>query len=212
MSLSQIGGFALAAFVIIVVPGPSVLFVVSRGVALGRRAAVATVVGNTLGALVLAWLVAFGLGELITASVAVFTLVKLAGAAYLVWLGLRMWRQRDALGDAVVTAMAPRSVGRIVREGFVVGVTNPKLVVFFAAVLPQFVDRDASLGMPAQMAVLGLVFAAVALVSDGTWGMLAGTARGWLARQPGRLRRVGGFGGLVVVALGLRLAVTGRHD
>jgi threonine/homoserine/homoserine lactone efflux protein len=210
MPLSQIASFALAAFLIIVVPGPSVLFVITRGVALGRQAAVITVLGNTVGALLLAWLVAFGLGTIITASVLVFTAVKLIGAAYLIYLGVQMWRTRRELPAALNGAVDPKSLRTIFREGFVVGVTNPKVVVFFGAVLPQFVDRNAG-RVPMQMGVLGLVFALIAFVSDSAWGLAAGTARQWFTRRPERLARVGGVGGVVIVGLGVRLAVTGRH-
>jgi threonine/homoserine/homoserine lactone efflux protein len=211
MPLSQLANFAIAAFLIIVVPGPSVLFVITRGVALGRRAAVITVVGNTVGALLLAWLVAFGLGSIITASVLVFNAVKLTGAAYLVFLGVQMWRTRHELPGALSGEVEPKSLPTIFREGFVVGVTNPKVVVFFGAVLPQFVDRSAG-RVPMQMGVLGLVFALIAFVSDSAWGLAAGTVRQWFTRRPERLARVGGVGGIVIVGLGVRLAVTGRHD
>lgn len=211
MSAHQLLGFALASFLIIVVPGPSVLFVISRGVALGRRAALATVVGNTAGALLLAWLVAAGLGGVIAASIVAFTIVKVVGAVYLVYLGVQMWRRRRALPAVLTGAPEAAPARRILREGFVVGVTNPKVVVFFAAVLPQFVDRD---GGPIwlQMALLGLVFALVALVSDSGWALLAGTARSWFARRPAALAHVGGLGAIVVMALGVRLALSGRHD
>jgi len=207
----QILSFALAALVIIVVPGPSVLFAVSRGVALGRRAAVATTLGNTAGALLLAWLVSAGLGGIIATSLVAFTVVKIAGALYLVVLGWQMWRHRHALPAAVAGEVAPLSTRRIIRDGFVVGVTNPKVVVFFGAVLPQFVDPD---GAPVwmQMGVLSLVFAAIALVSDGTWGVAAGSAQRWFARRPDRLVHVGGAGGVAVMALGVKLALTGRGN
>ncbi len=211
MSGHQILSFALAALVIIVVPGPSVLFAVSRGVALGRRAAVATTLGNTAGALLLAWLVSAGLGGIIATSLVAFTVVKIAGALYLVVLGWQMWRHRHALPAAVAGEVAPLSTRRIIRDGFVVGVTNPKVVVFFGAVLPQFVDPD---GAPVwmQMGVLSLVFAAIALVSDGTWGVAAGSAQRWFARRPDRLVHVGGAGGVAVMALGVKLALTGRGN
>ncbi len=211
VSPAVLASFALASFVIIVVPGPSVLFVVSRGVALGRRAALATVVGNTTGALVLAWLVAFGLGPIVTTSIVVFTVVKLAGAAYLMFLGWQMWRARRRLPAELRGDVEPMPVRTIVRQGFVVGVTNPKVVVFFAAVLPQFVDREAG-AIPLQMAVLGVVFAGVALISDSAWAFAAGTIRSWFLRRPERLATVGGVGGIVVIGLGARLAFTGRHD
>ncbi|MFN8123276.1 MAG: LysE family translocator [Thermoleophilia bacterium] len=212
MSAHQIIGFALAALVIIVVPGPSVLFAVSRGVALGRRAALATTAGNTAGALLLAWLVSAGLGGIIATSLTAFTVVKLAGAAYLVFLGVQMWRHRGDLPAALAAGEVRRiPTRRIVRDGFVVGVTNPKVVVFFGAVLPQFVDRD---GAPVwlQMGILSLVFAAIAMVSDGAWGVAAGTAQRWFARRPERLVHVGGAGAFAVMALGVKLALTGRND
>jgi threonine/homoserine/homoserine lactone efflux protein len=207
----KLAAFAVTAFLLIIVPGPSVLFVVSRGVALGRRAALATVVGNAAGAYVQMVLVAFGLGALVTRSVTVFTALKLVGAVYIVYLGAKAWRQRRELATVLDLGVSARSVSRILGEGFVVGITNPKTTVFFAAVLPQFVDRSAG-NVTAQMLVLGLVFTAIALVSDSTWGLAAGTARHWLADSPHRLSALGGAGGLVMVGLGLQMAVTGRKD
>ena len=203
--------FVATAFLVIVVPGPSVLFVISRGVALGRRAAVATVLGNCAGVYVQVIGVALGVGSIVEASVAVYTAIKLVGAAYLVLLGVRMFRHRKELARALGEEVAPTPMRQIVREGFVVGLTNPKSIVFFAAILPQFVDR--SLGhVPLQMLVLGLVFVTIALVSDSAWGLAAGTARTWLSSRPRRLEVIGGAGGLVIIGLGVRLALTGRHD
>ena len=193
------------------VPGPSVLFVVSRGVTLGRRAALATVLGNSLGVYLQVLLVAAGLGALLERSVVVFDVVRLAGAAYLVYLGVQAFRHRRALATVLDVGVEPRSMRRILREGFLVGISNPKTALFFAAVLPQFVN--ASLGhVPLQLALLGLVFVAIALVSDSVWGMAAGTARAWLGRSPDRLAALGGLGGVVTIGLGLRLALTGRKD
>ena len=209
--IDRVLAFAVTAFVIIVIPGPSVLFVVSRGVALGRRAALATVMGNTSGVLVQVAAVAVGVGAIVRRSVVVFDVLRIAGAVYLVYLGLRMYRERRSLATVLDAAVERKSVRRIVREGFVVGVTNPKAAVFFAAVLPGFTD-PARGGVPLQILMLGLVFAAIAIVSDGAWGLAAGTLREWLARSPRRLERLGGAGGLAIVGLGLRLAVTGRKD
>lgn len=203
--------FSAAAFAIIVVPGPSVLFVISRGVALGKRAALATVLGNTTGAIVQAIAVAVGLGSIVARSTAVFTAVKIVGAAYLILIGAKMFRSRAALAGAIELAATPRTTKRIVREGFVVGVTNPKITVFFAAVLPQFVERSRG-EVPLQMILLGLTFACIAAVSDSSWGLLASTARRWLAGNPRRLSALGGIGGLTIMGLGVRLALTGRHD
>ncbi len=209
--LGRLLAFAATAFALIVVPGPSVLFVISRGVALGRRAALATVAGNCAGVYVQVLAVALGLGALVERSALVFHAVKLAGAAYLIVLGLRAWRLRGQLAGALHGSIAARSPGRILREGFVVGVTNPKAIVFFAAVLPQFVSPERGF-VTLQLLALGLVFVLIAMVSDGAWGLAAGSARGWLGRSPRRLAAVGGTGGLVTVGLGVRLALTGRSD
>jgi threonine/homoserine/homoserine lactone efflux protein len=211
VSTGSLIAFAVTAFALIVVPGPSVLFVISRGVALGRRAAVATVVGNAAGAYSQGGVVAVGLGALIERSAALFTAVKLVGAVYVVYLGVQAVRHRHRLARVIDAATAPRSTRRILREGYVVGITNPKAAVFMAAVLPQFTD-PAQGHVPLQLLVLGLIFVAIALVSDSIWGLAAGTARAWLGRSPRRLEALGGLGGLVMIGLGVRLAVTGRRD
>lgn len=209
--LDSLLAFTVTAFVLIAVPGPSVLFVISRGMALGPRAAVATVVGNAAGVYVLIVGVALGLGAVIERSAAVFTAVKVAGAAYLVFLGVRMFRRRRDLAGMLDAATEARSTGRIMREGFVVGLTNPKAVVFVAAVFPEFTDPGRG-HTSIQLLVLGIVFIAIALVSDSAWGLAAGRARAWLGRSPRRLEAIGGLGGLVVIGLGLRLALSGRRS
>jgi threonine/homoserine/homoserine lactone efflux protein len=208
---ASLGAFAALAFVLIIVPGPSVLFVVSRAVALGRRAALLTVVGNALGVYAQVVLVALGLGAVVSRSIAVFTVVKLIGAAYLVWLGVQAIRHRRALASALDATGSLRPAKRVLLDGAVVGASNPKSIAFFVAILPQFVDPN---GTPpgAQMALLGLVFVGIALVSDSAWALAAGTARSWLARSPRRLERLAAGGGLVIAGLGVQLALTGRKD
>jgi threonine/homoserine/homoserine lactone efflux protein len=203
--------FTLTAFVLIAVPGPSVLFTVSRAIALGRVAGVATVAGNTVGAFTQVVAVAFGIGPLVERSVAVFTVLKLAGACYLIFLGVQAVRHRDSLAAALGTQMEQKTAARIVLDGFLVGVTNPKVIVFFAAILPQFVDRQGG-QVPAQIILLGAIFAGIALVSDSTWALAAGTVRAWLTRSPRRLALLGGTGGLVMIGIGASLALTGRKD
>jgi threonine/homoserine/homoserine lactone efflux protein len=210
-STTHLLAFTVTAFVLIAIPGPSVLFVVSRAIALGRVAGVATVAGNTLGAFVQVVAVAFGIGPLLERSVTLFTVMKLAGAAYLVFLGVQAIRHRRSLATALGAQAEQKTAARIVLDGFTVGATNPKVIVFFAAMLPQFVDRQAG-GVPAQIIVLGAIFAAVALLSDGTWALAAGTARAWLARSPRRLELIGGASGLAMIGIGARLALTGRSD
>ncbi|HEX9357313.1 MAG TPA: LysE family translocator [Streptosporangiaceae bacterium] len=208
---SHLLAFALLSFVLIIVPGPNVLFVVSRSLMLGRLAGVGTAAGGQIGVYLQVVAVAFGVGALVQRSVAVFTVIKLAGAAYLVYLGVQAIRHRRWLRDALEVAAQPRSFGRILRDGIVVGVSNPKVIVFFAAVLPQFVNRSAG-HVPVQMLLLGSVFLAIAVVCDSSWALAAGTARAWLARSPRRLEMVGGAGGLAMIGIGASLAVTGRKD
>lgn len=208
--------FVLTSLVIILAPGPQVVFVVGRALAYGKRTAVTTAAGGNFGAYVQGILVSLGLGTLVERSTLLFESIKLIGAAYLVFLGIKAFRQRRAL-NADVAASAEsgtqRTVAsvRAVREGLLVGLTNPKAAVFYGAVLPQFVDR-ASGHVPLQMFVFATIFTLIALVSDCTWGLVAGTARDWFARSPRRLALVGGAGGLAMVGLGLGIAVTGRKD
>jgi threonine/homoserine/homoserine lactone efflux protein len=207
LSLEQALTFAVASVLLALVPGPTVLFVVGRSLSLGRRAGLLSVLGNSLGLLPLVLAVAFGIGSLVAGSVVVFTVVKLVGATYLVHLGIQAFRHRGE--DVASVAATPRTTARIVRDGFVVGVSNPKSMVFLAAVLPQFVDHDGG-SIPAQMVLLGLIFVAVALSTDSTYAVAAGTAREWFGGDARRLRRMQGGGGLMMVGLGGTLALTGQ--
>jgi threonine/homoserine/homoserine lactone efflux protein len=211
MPLDRLLPFAAVALVILVIPGPSVLFVVGRAVALGRRAGVVTAAGNEVGELVQVAAVALGIGAIVERSLLVFTILKLLGACYIIYLGVRAIRERRALTRILDDTIAPRRTTRIVLDGFIVGATNPKSAVFFAAVLPQFVTPSAG-HIPLQLLTLGLIFTVIALASDSLWALVAGTARNWFARSPRRLELVGGTGGLLMITLGLRLALTGRQD
>lgn len=203
--------FAVTAFVIIAIPGPSVLFVVSRAIVLGRAVGIATVAGNTAGAFTQATAVAFGIGPLVERSITLFTVLKLAGCCYLVFLGAQAVRHRHSLAEALGAKVERKTVRRIVLDGFTVGITNPKGIVFFTAILPQFVDRQSG-NVPAQIVMLGAVFAGIALLSDSTWALAAGTVRAWLSRSPRRLALLGGAGGIAMIAIGARLAFTGRSN
>jgi threonine/homoserine/homoserine lactone efflux protein len=230
-STEHLLAFLLAGVVLVAVPGPSVLFIVGRALAHGRRAALTSVAGNTTGVVLIVVAVALGIGAVATASAAVFALLKLVGAAYLVYLGVQTWRHRGDLATVLARPGVPpngcpedhrssgarrRSPGgyaarRVFWQGVAVGATNPKVLVLFVALLPQFTDPDA--GSPArQMLVLGLLFAFLAAMLDSVWGLAAGAARDWFATSPARLRRVGGTGGLMMIGLGATLALTGRHD
>jgi threonine/homoserine/homoserine lactone efflux protein len=226
VSFEQLLGFSAMALAIIVIPGPSVLFVVGRALAHGRRTAMTSVLGNEMGALVSAMAVGLGIGSIVSRSALVFTVLKLVGAAYIVYLGVQAFRRRRALegvldetktGSGPETAVrgtgaaARRTATRELWQGFVVGVTNPKTMVFFAAVLPQFAD-PARGHVPLQMVTFGLVFCLIALVCDGLYGLVAGTARHWFVRSPRRLSAVGGTGGLMMIGLGVTMVTTGRTD
>ncbi|WP_405843038.1 LysE family translocator [Streptomyces platensis] len=213
VSTESILAFAAMSLLVIVIPGPSVLFVIGRALAHGRRTALATVLGNLVGSYVLVIAVAWGLGALVESSAAVFMGVKMAGAAYLVYLGVQAFRHRKQMRAAAMEAPAGEQRGdlRTVLDGLFVGITNPKGIVFFAAVLPQFVNHSAG-HVPLQMMVLGLVPVAIGLVTDTLWGLGASAARSWFARSDRRLSMIGGAGGFAMIGLGVTVAATGRAD
>jgi threonine/homoserine/homoserine lactone efflux protein len=205
------GAFALAALALIVVPGPSVLFVIGRSLSLGRVGGFLSVLGNALGMIPAIVAVSLGVGALVAQSLVVLMVVKMLGAAYLVYLGVQAVRHRhDHVSGPDLPDARPSAV-RLVAEGFVVGVTNPKTIVFFVAVLPQFVSYDAG-AIPLQLALLGSIFCAIALACDSVWALTAGTARAWFARDPKRLSRMSAGGGAMMIGLGGALAVTGNKQ
>jgi len=195
--------FFVASILIIMVPGPSVLFTLARGVAWGRAVAVLSVLGNSLGTLLLSLVVAFGLGPLLSHSKTFSIVLQMAGGCYLLYLGVDALRHRREHAHAMTQRESTRpSRRRIVRQGFVVGVLNPKSLVFFAAVFPHFVNRSQG-HITAQLVVFGLIFSVMAFCSDGTWGLIAGTAREWLSGSPARLVTLRSIGGSVMCTLGV---------
>jgi threonine/homoserine/homoserine lactone efflux protein len=200
---TRITEYLIAAIIIIIAPGPSVLFVIARAVSWGRKISVLTVAGNVTGSFVLSTLVALGLGPILQRWHIAYVAVQWGGGLYLIYLGIEAIRQR-AVHAADMTNQGPvaPSIGKSIRDGFWVGVLNPKAIVFFAAVLPQFVDIDGG-HVTSQLIFMGLVFCVLAFISDGSWGLLAGTARAWLATDNRRLERLRGFGGTIMIILGL---------
>lgn len=196
--------FLVASILFIQVPGPSLLFTIGRALTVGRRDALLSVVGNGLGLVAQVGLVALGLGAIVAASSAAYTAVKLVGAAYVVWLGVSAIRHRSDARSALAAAPTGGSRGHAVRTGFVVGVTNPKTIVFFAAFLPQFTSDAGSAAL--QLGLLGVVFGALAVASDSLWALGAGKARDWFARKPHRLDKLSASGGGMMIALGVTLA------
>ena len=199
---SRLVEYIIAAMIIILAPGPSVLFVIARAIAWGRKVAVVTVAGNVTGAFVLSSLVAFGLGPILQRSDLAFVAVQWGGGLYLVYLGIDAIRKRKVhAADMTNQGPVEPSVFQSIRDGFMVGVLNPKGLVFYAAVLPQFIDRDRG-NITAQLLFLGALFSVLAFFSDGGWGLLAGTARAWLAGDASRLEKLRATGGCVMVVLG----------
>jgi threonine/homoserine/homoserine lactone efflux protein len=201
--------FALAALVLIVIPGPSVLFTIGRALALGRIGGLLSVLGNALGLLPIIVAVALGVGGIVASSVVLFTIVKVAGALYLVYLGVQAIRHRNSRAEAAAAGTLSTSHWRQLGEGFVVGITNPKTIAFFVAVLPQFVDLDAG-AVPLQMMELGLVFFVFALLSDAVWALVAAGAREWFGHSPKRIARLTATGGGLMIGLGGILLFTGN--
>ena len=200
---TRITEYLIAAIIIIIAPGPSVLFVIARAVSWGRKISVLTVAGNVTGSFVLSTLVALGLGPILQRWHIAYVAVQWGGGLYLIYLGIEAIRQR-AVHAADMTNQGPvaPSIKKSIRDGFWVGVLNPKAIVFFAAVLPQFVDIHGG-HVTSQLIFMGLVFCVLAFISDGSWGLLAGTARAWLATDNRRLERLRGFGGTIMIILGL---------
>ena len=210
---SHILAFAAVVSVVIAIPGPSVLFTISRALTVGRRAALLTVAGNEIGLCVQVVAVAFGVGAVLERSAQILTVVKFAGAAYLLFLGVQAIRHRTSMAEALAAQLQPVTPLRAIRDGFVVGVANPKTIVFFVVGLPEFTSSaPGHLPVQAQMLILGALFPVVALILDSGWAAIAGTARQWLAGSPRRLALIGGTGGLVMIGLGISIAVTGRKD
>jgi threonine/homoserine/homoserine lactone efflux protein len=204
--------FALTSLVLIVIPGPSVLFTIGRALSLGRRGALRSVVGNAIGCYLQVGAVAVGVGALVQRSSELYLAIRYAGAAYLVFLGVQAFRHRRALAEAMRTTAVPlRSSRRQFLDGVLVGASNPKTIVFFTVAMPQFTDSGAG-HLPVQLLVLGTVFPVIAVGCDSVWAFVAGSARDWLARSPRRLAAVGGAGGLAIAGLGVTVAVTGGKD
>ena len=211
ISTGHLVGFALASLVLIVIPGPGVLFIVGRALAHGRRTALATACGHAAGNYLVAACVAVGLGALLQRSEQAFVIVKVTGALYLIWLGIHAIRHRKSLAGAFAVALPPREGWRALRDGAAVGITNPKAYILFGAILPQFVNRGAG-NVPAQMLLLALVSVSIGALSDCSWAWAASAVRTWFARSPRRFELVGGAGGLAMIGVGVTVALTGRNS
>jgi len=203
--------FSFTALLLVLLPGPSVLFAIGRALALGRRAAVISVVGNATGMYVQVIAVSLGLGVLLAQSIVLMTVVKFAGAAFLVYLGIQAIRHRH---DAAAPVGEIKQIGMVRNffEGALVGLTNPKTIVFFLAILPQFVDASTGTALGVQMLALGGIFVTLCVIFDSGYALAAGAARTWFGRSPKRLSNLGVVGGVAMIGLGVGLAVSGTAE
>jgi threonine/homoserine/homoserine lactone efflux protein len=200
---SRLWEYLIATILIILAPGPSVLFTIARAIAWGRLAAIATVIGNAAGMFLISVLVALGLGPILQSSKLFYNAIQWAGGGYLIYLGyIAIAASKAHAQDLQSTDGAKPSFLTSIKNGFWVGALNPKSIVFFAAILPQFVDQEKN-NVTAQLLLLGGIFALVALISDGAYGVLAGTIRIWLSGDVRRLIFMRRFGGVVMIALGV---------
>jgi threonine/homoserine/homoserine lactone efflux protein len=201
------GLFVVASVVLLLTPGPAVLYIVARSVQQGRAAGLASVLGIHLGTIVHIAAAAVGLSALIVSSALAFAVVKYLGAAYLIWIGLRTLMTREP--DAEAPAPPPARLGRVFRDGFVVNLLNPKTAIFFLAFLPQFVD-PAEGAVHWQILLLGLTFMGLGILSDGMFALAAGTAGEFLRRSRGFLKVQRWFAGTSFIGLGLVAAFATR--
>ena len=198
--------FCMTAAVIVVMLRSSVMFIVSRALAVGRPAAVAAAAGNSLGATFQGVLAAFGVGSIIAESELLYDVIRFGGAVYLVSVGARtLMNRRLAEVDGAHADGGGRR--RELRQGFLVGATNPKTIVFFAAALPQFVDRDRGY-VVLQMLALLAVYGCMSWFSDTSWGVAGGSIRRWLAASPRRIERLIGVGGCCIIGVGAWMALS----
>jgi threonine/homoserine/homoserine lactone efflux protein len=210
---SRFSVFAVAAMALLVIPGPAVIYIVAQSLDQGRRAGVVSVFGIHTGSMVHVLAATVGLSQLLVSSATAYTVVKYAGAAYLIGLGVRRILTRDRVADGADStyAVVPRSHRQLFRQGVVVNVLNPKTALFFLAFLPQFVDVNAG-RVPLQIAVLGITFVLLGLVTDTVWALAAGTLGSTLRRSVRVLRVERLVSGSVFIALGALTAASGRPE
>ena len=206
---ASLTGFVAAALVLLLIPGPGVLYIVARSLGQGRGAGLVSVLGLSAGALVHVAAATAGLSAILLTSATAFGIVKALGAGYLIYLGLRTIFTGTSTSSA--EAPAPRTLHRVFTEGVLVSVLNPKLALFFLAFLPQFVEPGRG-PIARQVLALGLIYVSLAMVTDGAYALLAGTLRDWLGGRvrQGPLPRYAS--GVLYLGLGVSTALTGRRS
>ena len=200
--------FLSAALVLLVVPGPAVLYIFARSVEQGRRAGFVSILGIHVATLVHVAAAALGLSALLASSALAFSIVKYAGAAYLIWLGLKkIFGRAEPIG---AISVKPHGHWRLFRDGFVVNLLNPKTALFFLAFLPQFVEVERG-HVAMQVAFLGILFAVLGSITDGCYALAAGTMGNWLKGSRGYLKAERYVSGVLFIGLGLTAAFAGNH-
>ena len=206
---ANLGLFVSAALVLLLIPGPAVLYIIGRSVEQGRLAGFVSDLGIHSATLVHVAAATLGLSAVLASSALAFAVVKYAGAAYLIWLGLKkIFGPVEAPGADV--ALKPLGKGRLFRDGFIVNLLNPKTAIFFLAFLPQFVDVSRG-HIAMQVALLGLIFTSLGFLTDGCYALAAGTAGGWLKRSRGYLKFERYVSGVLFIGLGLTAAFAGNN-
>ena len=206
LSAETLIAFVVAAFVMVAIPGPNVLFIIGRSISLGRMGGFLSILGTAIGSVLLVLGVALGVGTVIAQSVVLFTIVKIVGAGYLIFLGIQAIRHRGLAAEAMGEGSVRTSRRKQLTQGFMVGITNPKSIAFFVAILPQFVDLRAG-SVPVQLLILGVIVVTVGVICDAAWVIASSAARTWFARSPRRLSAMGATGGGLMVGLGAFLLV-----
>ena len=206
---ANLGLFVGTALVLLLIPGPAVLYIVARSVEQGRLAGFVSILGIHTATLVHVTAAALGLSAILASSALAFSLVKYAGAAYLIWLGLKKIFGRVEPPDVNV-ARPVHGHSRLLRDGFIVNLLNPKTALFFLAFLPQFVEMDRG-HVAMQIAVLGLLFTSLGLMTDGCYALAAGTVGHWLKRSRVYLEIERYVSGVLFIGLGLTAAFAGNQ-
>lgn len=204
--LSMLALFMVAALVLLITPGPAVLYIVARSIDQGRRAGIVSMLGIHVGTLFHVAAAALGLSALLVSSALAFNVVKYVGAAYLIYLGLRKLLAREELHQPEV--IETRKLARIFYQGVLVNLLNPKTALFFFAFLPQFVNPGKG-AVAGQILFLGFTFVVLGICSDGLYALLAGTMGHWLKGNLRFLRAQRYFAGTVYIGLGLTTALSG---
>ena len=197
-------GWLLVSIVIIIIPGPGVTFVIARAMTIGRKGAVLTVFGHAAGVTLQILAVAFGLGALVASSAVAFNIMKFVGAGFLVYLGIRSILTRKQPIDLSMDGAVKTK--KVLSDSFIVGITNAKTIVFFAATMPQFVSPGSNISI--QMLLLGAIFLVIGTLSDLVYAFAAGSARNWLTNSESRISGVRAIGGVAIAGVGIHTAVS----